>query len=93
MPCIPFRLPGGASGFVCTRKPRRRCSVNGCRASSGYQCDYSVSPRKTCDRHLCATHAYEIGPDKHYCPEHHAAWERVGAPVQGDLDLQPRSDP
>lgn len=87
MPCIPFRLPGGTSGFVCTRKPRRRCSVDGCRAPSGYQCDYPVRPGKTCDRHLCVTHAHEVGADVHYCPEHAAQWTRDGAPTQGALNL------
>ncbi|KPD17229.1 hypothetical protein ADM96_20145 [Burkholderia sp. ST111] len=72
MPCTPFRLPGGVSGIVCTRggKSVRRCSVAGCNAPSGFQCDYPVRPGKTCDRHLCAKHAHEIGVDVHRCPDH-----------------------
>ncbi|MGF6806244.1 hypothetical protein OKW30_001370 [Paraburkholderia sp. Clong3] len=89
MPCIPFRTPDGTSGIVCTRDRRTgpRCAVDGCRAPSGYQCDYPVSPRKTCDRHLCANHAHEVGADIHYCPEHFAQWKRDGAPTQGAFDF------
>ncbi|WP_224030223.1 hypothetical protein [Paraburkholderia caribensis] len=25
---------------------------------------------KTCDRHLCAVHAHQIGADVHLCPAH-----------------------
>jgi hypothetical protein len=81
MPCTPFRLPGGISGIVCTRGRKRapRCSVAGCKAISGFQCDYPVTPGKSCDRHLCAKHAHEIGSDMHRCPEH------IGAAAQNDL--------
>jgi hypothetical protein len=74
MPCTPFRLPGGISGFVCTRgrKRVRCCSVGGCTAPSDFQCDYPTRPGKTCDQHLCAKHAREVGADVHACPEHAA---------------------
>ncbi len=50
-----------------------------CGAPPNYQCDWPMpegtSPgrghRKTCDRHLCAAHANQVGRNKHYCPEHH----------------------
>ena len=72
MPCTPFRLPGGISGIVCTRgrKSVTRCSVAGCTAPSSFQCDHPTKSGKTCDRHLCAKHAHEIGSDLHRCPEH-----------------------
>ncbi|MCC7546163.1 MAG: hypothetical protein IT532_00185 [Burkholderiales bacterium] len=41
-----------------------------CLALSGYQCDYPMPGPGTCDRHLCTRHAHEVGPDRHYCPQH-----------------------
>ncbi|VWB97369.1 hypothetical protein BLA15816_04704 [Burkholderia lata] len=72
MPCIPFRFPDGMSGIVCTRGRKRapRCSVPGCQASSAFQCDFHTTTVKTCDRHLCAVHAHEVGDDVHFCPTH-----------------------
>lgn len=85
MPCTPFRLPGGISGIVCSRgrKHVHRCSVEGCSAPSGFQCDYLTKPGKTCDRHLCATHAHQVGPDAHFCPAHLA--ESSGKQAQSEL--------
>ncbi|MDR8105593.1 hypothetical protein KPB04_28055 [Burkholderia cenocepacia] len=84
MPCTPFRLPGGISGIICARGParERRCSVEGCNAPSGFQCDFQTKPGKTCDRHLCAVHAHLVGADTHFCPTHLA--ESSGK-KQGDL--------
>ncbi|MCG5072225.1 hypothetical protein [Paraburkholderia tagetis] len=83
MPCTPFRFPGGINGIVCTgRKRTSRCSVEGCNAPSGFQCDYQMKPGKTCDRHLCAVHAHQVGADVHFCPAHLA--ESSGK-KQGDL--------
>ncbi|MBB5443251.1 MULTISPECIES: hypothetical protein [unclassified Paraburkholderia] len=94
MPCIPFRLPDGTSGIVCTRDRRteRRCSVDSCRAPSGYQCDFPVSRGKTCDRHLCAAHAREIAPDVHYCPRHFDVWNAyrdAGGIKRDQIDAAP----
>jgi hypothetical protein len=85
MPCTPFRLPGG-SGIICTRGRRRapRCSVQGCATASEFQCDYRTKPGKTCDRHLCAVHAHQVGPDVHFCPAHLAATSG-GKAAQGEL--------
>jgi hypothetical protein len=78
MPCIPFTFKGGR-GFMCTRTPARvpRCV---CGLPSAYQCD-APSQRKsgTCDRHLCAGCATEVGPDKHLCRTH-AAEQSAKAP-------------
>ncbi|MEM5294199.1 hypothetical protein VSR82_07635 [Burkholderia sp. JPY481] len=75
MPCTPFRFPDGVTGIICTRGRKRthRCSVDGCNAPSGFQCDHRIGHGKTCDRHLCAVHAHEVGADVHFCPAHLAA--------------------
>ncbi|MEK6290081.1 MAG: hypothetical protein V4793_01620 [Paraburkholderia tropica] len=86
MPCTPFRLPGGGSGIICTRGRGRtpRCSVPDCSAPSAFQCDFNMKPGTTCDRHLCAAHAHQVGPDVHFCPTHLAATSG-GKAVQGEL--------
>jgi hypothetical protein len=71
MPCTPFHTPDGLTGIVCTSRRRApRCSVAGCNAPSGFQCDHRVRGGKTCDRHLCAVHAHQVGDDVHFCPTH-----------------------
>ncbi|TAM02173.1 MAG: hypothetical protein EPN70_17635 [Paraburkholderia sp.] len=95
MPCIPLRTPDGIRGIICSRGRRRApppCSVDGCAASSGFQCDYSVGRKRTCDRHLCAAHANEIAPDVHYCPEHFARWAREGAPAQTSIEFDQENE-
>lgn len=73
MPCTPFTI-NGVSGILCTRTRRPRCV---CGLPSAYQCD-APSQRKsgTCDRHLCAGCATEVGPDKHLCRTHAAEQQR-----------------
>jgi len=44
-----------------------------CGGISAFQCDWDVGDGKTCDRHLCATHAHEVGKNRHYCPDHNLA--------------------
>jgi hypothetical protein len=58
-------LGGGARGFICTRGPRPRCA---CGKPATLQCD-GPSRRKsgTCDKHLCAGCAAEVGTDRHLC--------------------------
>ena len=86
MPCTPFRTPDGVSGIVCTGRRRApRCSVDGCNAPSGFQCDHRGPRGKTCDRHLCAVHAHEVGADVHFCPAHMA--EASGGQRQATLGL------
>lgn len=68
MPCVPFTLPGGVRGIVCSRTPRPRC---GCGLPAAYQCDAPSKRRSgTCDRHLCASCVTEVGPDRHLCAVH-----------------------
>jgi hypothetical protein len=77
MPCHTIRLPGGGAAIVCSgrgRKPKR-CGVPRCGAPAGFQCDYPMGARKTCDVHLCARHAREVGPDQHLCPYHYQLQE------------------
>lgn len=82
MPCTPVTLPGGMRAIVCTRSPRPRCA---CGQRATLQCD-APSKRKsgTCDRHLCASCATEVGPDQHLCPAHAAAGAEAEA-VQARL--------
>lgn len=81
MPCTPITLPSGASAIVCTRTRRQRCA---CGQIATLQCDAPTRRRSgTCDRHLCAQCATEIGPDTHLCPTHAAQ----GAPVQQAMEF------
>jgi hypothetical protein len=41
-----------------------------CCASADYLCDFPVQMGRTCDLPLCASHAYELAPEIHYCPNH-----------------------
>ncbi len=82
MPCTPFRTRDGMTGIICTNRRRPHCSVSGCNAVSGFQCDYRAGSGKTCDRHLCATHAHQVGDDVHFCPTHLA---ETGGERQRDL--------
>ncbi|MGH6879478.1 hypothetical protein [Hypericibacter sp.] len=41
-----------------------------CQRMSAFLCDWPVGNGKTCDEPICATHAFEVGPDRHYCPRH-----------------------
>ena len=84
MPCTPFTLPGGARGFICTRSPRPRCA---CGQPATLQCDAPTKRRSgTCDRHMCAACALEVGPDRHLCRDHAArALEHPAAAGQGEM--------
>jgi hypothetical protein len=85
MPCIPFTLPGGARGFVCTRsrQPAPKCS---CGSKARFQCDADAGIRSgRCDRYLCGNCATELGPDLHVCPKHTAA--KLPGAVQRQLEF------
>lgn len=45
--------------------PMQRCA-----APSGFLCDGPADGGGTCDTPLCSAHAFEIGANKHLCPEH-----------------------
>lgn len=74
MKCAHLKLPGGGTAIVCGRRerPRRYCA---CDLAGGFQCDWKVSPTKTCDRFICPTHAQEVAKQKHLCPEHQEAYK------------------
>lgn len=43
-----------------------------CRDLSAFLCDFPDGGGRTCDRALCEAHARQVGPNRHYCPEHQA---------------------
>lgn len=74
MKCAHLKLPGGGTAIVCSRGGRpRRCFT--CDLAGGFQCDWKVSPTKTCDRYICPDHAQLVAPEKHLCPEHQQAYK------------------
>ena len=74
MGCETVKLPGGGAAIVCGRGRRKyRCCA--CTLAGGLQCDWKVSPTKTCDRFICPDHAKEVAPEKHLCPEHQEAYK------------------
>ena len=53
-------------------------------------CDWKMPNKKsgTCDRPICASHAKQVGPGKHLCPEHQLRyddWKRQHPAPQGEL--------
>ena len=80
MNCSYVKLPGGGAAIVCgamRSRLRKRCE---CGRSAQLLCDWKLGPKAigpgvmTCDRPICPEHASEVGPDKHLCPEHQAAY-------------------
>lgn len=69
MPCQHINV-GGMHAIVCSRGKPRQPKCHECSAVSGFLCDYRAGKGKTCDRPMCARHAYQVGPDKHHCIEH-----------------------
>lgn len=87
MPCIPFDF-NGARGILCTLTRRQRCA---CGQAASIQCDgpsRRTSGRGTCDKHLCARCATEIGPDRHLCSTHAQAVQQREPAASGDLFQQ-----
>jgi hypothetical protein len=76
MVCTPIQLPGGARGFACGPRQRRRFCA--CGAVAPLLCDWKVPAKKsgTCDKPICAAHASQPAPGKDLCPEHTAEWAR-----------------
>lgn len=58
-PCA-ARIPNGSRIVGSTMR---------CCAISSVLCDWPVADG-TCNAPLCAEHAHEVGPDRHYCPTH-----------------------
>lgn len=40
-----------------------------CMEISAFLCDGPTGGGHTCDRALCDAHAFEVGKNRHYCPE------------------------
>ena len=77
MKCDYVKLPGGGAAIVCSsggRGYRERAHRCACRQLARLQCDWKLGGGKTCDAWICDAHAQEVGPDKHLCPEHQAAY-------------------
>lgn len=73
MHCARVKLPDGVVAIICgSRRDVRACAH--CGMLAGIQCDWKVAPGGTCDRWICGDHALEVGPNKHLCPEHQAAF-------------------
>ena len=72
MPCYSKYQEGG-NLIICGRLGPH-CNDSRCNWVADYLCDYPVGNGKTCDRSLCADHAYEIAPGIHYCASHYNAW-------------------
>ena len=73
MPCYIERTAHGEPMFLCG-KLGPHCAAEKCAASTGFLCDFPVGDGRTCDLSLCASHAYEVAPNVHYCPGHLALW-------------------
>ena len=74
----------------------------GCGAKASLLCDWKTGSAKedfgarvgakTCDASLCEKCAQEVGPDKHLCPTHQAAyktWLDERAKLRGDTGQGP----
>jgi hypothetical protein len=87
MHCTRVQLPHGIA-IACTshRLKTHRCEQH--RAVAGFQCDWKTGPGKTCDRWLCGQCAEEVGPDRHLCPEHQAAYREWKAKRDQEYDAQ-----
>lgn len=80
--CDHIDIPGMGKVIVCgLRATKKFCH---CGRAAAFLCDWKVRAgihlvsgheTKTCDRPLCRTHAVEVAPEKHLCPEHNKAWQ------------------
>jgi hypothetical protein len=69
-----FVSAGGVGAIVCMRGGRKkRCA---CGRAATLLCDWKLGAAagRTCDRPVCAACAQGVGPDKHLCQEHQAAY-------------------
>lgn len=74
MGCETIKTPGGGTAIACSRGRRvKRC--HHCPQAAPFLCDWKVGEGKTCDMQICKSHAQEVSPDKHLCPDHQAAYK------------------
>ncbi|MBU2765822.1 hypothetical protein HAP94_06345 [Acidithiobacillus ferrivorans] len=74
MPCYIERTKDGGTMFLCGDLGPH-CAAGECAAVSGFLCDYPAGEGRTCDLPLCASHAYEVAQNVHYCPGHLILWK------------------
>ena len=74
MPCYVEGLKNGDTAFLCGDLGPH-CAAEKCSAVGTFLCDYPVGNDRTCDLPLCASHAYEVAPNVHYCPGHLTLWK------------------
>ena len=86
MPCY-RKYDEDGSLFLCGRLGPH-CNATDCTWVSEYLCDYPVGEGKTCDRTLCAEHAYEVAPGVQYCGPHYNEWAkfRTSGGVKKELE-------
>jgi hypothetical protein len=85
MACETIKLGDGTTAIMCMRGGRARASCRWCSKPSTKLCDYplrAAKAGKTCDALICDQHAYEVGPDRHFCPPHREMWERDGCKLK-----------
>jgi hypothetical protein len=74
MTCYVINLKDGGTAFLCGDLGPH-CAADKCGAPGNeFLCDYPVGEGQTCDLPLCASHAYEVAPNVHYCPGHLTLW-------------------
>lgn len=78
-----YRMPVGGVVHINVGQGWRRKAPPCCECGwiSSLLCDWKVNGR-SCDRPICPTHAFEVGPDKHLCPVHVEAY-RAWLTAQG----------
>jgi hypothetical protein len=72
--CERLKMPDGNVMIVCGLHRRRpRC---GCGRVADLACDWKMKERKsgTCDRPICRSCAFRVGPEKDLCPQHKYAY-------------------
>jgi len=76
VPCVHIN-----GAIVCSRGRGAHHPCGTCGELAGFQCDWKIGggpavwQGRTCDAWICATHAQQVGPDKHLCPEHQRTYK------------------
>lgn len=86
-----YRMKGVGTVHIRGTKPPKPCAAKFgigdqqqyCMEMSAFLCDGPVGGGHTCDRALCEAHAFEVGKNRHYCPECRA--DHIDNPAQPGL--------
>jgi hypothetical protein len=87
--CQKIKLPGGGIAIVCGGPKFHELAPDlfickQCGKPAAFLCDWKMPTitisglslvSGTCDAPMCPEHALQVGPKKHLCSEHQAAWE------------------